>query len=42
MKTILINIVSLIIFIAVTTPISLYAFKIGCDAARRDGSLGQY
>ncbi|MEM1998027.1 MAG: ABC transporter permease [Candidatus Bathyarchaeia archaeon] len=39
---ILTNIVSLIIFIAVTTPISLYAFKIGYDAARRDGSLGQY
>lgn len=39
---ILTNIISLIIFIAVTTPISLYAFKIGYDAARRDGSLGQY
>jgi len=39
---ILSNIISLIIFIAVMTPISLYAFKIGYDAARRDGSLGQY
>ncbi|MCX8170947.1 MAG: ABC transporter permease [Candidatus Bathyarchaeota archaeon] len=39
---ILSNILSLIIFIALMTPISLYIFKIGYDAARRDGSLGQY
>ncbi|MEM2850003.1 MAG: ABC transporter permease [Candidatus Bathyarchaeia archaeon] len=36
------NIVSLVIFIIVATPIALYVFKIGYDAARRDGSLGQY
>lgn len=39
---ILSNVISLIIFIAVMAPISLYVFKIGYDAARRDGSLGQY
>lgn len=36
------NIVSLIVFIIVATPIALYVFKVGYDAARRDGSLGQY
>lgn len=36
------NVASLIVFIIVATPISLYVFKIGYDAARRDGSLGQY
>lgn len=36
------NIVSLLIFIVIATPIALYVFKIGYDAARRDGSLGQY
>ncbi|MEM2341167.1 MAG: ABC transporter permease [Candidatus Bathyarchaeia archaeon] len=36
------NIISLIIFIIIATPIALYIFKIGYDAARRDGSLGQY
>jgi ABC-2 type transport system permease protein len=34
--------VSLIIFTVIATPIALYVFKIGYDAARRDGSLGQY
>jgi ABC-2 type transport system permease protein len=34
--------VSLIIFTIVATPIALYVFKKGYDAARRDGSLGQY
>jgi len=34
--------VSLIIFTIIATPIALYVFKIGYDAARRDGSLGQY
>ncbi len=34
--------VSLIIFIIVATPIALYVFKKGYDAARKDGSLGQY
>ncbi|MEM1569916.1 MAG: ABC transporter permease [Candidatus Bathyarchaeia archaeon] len=36
------NIMSLVIFIIIATPIALYVFKIGYDAARRDGSLGQY
>jgi len=34
--------VSLIIFTGIAVPIALYAFKKGYDAARRDGSLGQY
>jgi ABC-2 type transport system permease protein len=34
--------VSLVIFMIVTTPMALYIFKIGYDAARKDGSLGQY
>ncbi len=34
--------VSLIIFTIVATPVALYVFKKGYDAARRDGSLGQY
>ncbi len=34
--------VNLIIFIAIATPIALYVFKMGYNAARRDGSLGQY
>jgi len=33
---------SLSIYIAIAAPIALYVFKIGYDAARRDGSLGQY
>ncbi|MBS7639111.1 MAG: ABC transporter permease [Candidatus Bathyarchaeia archaeon] len=40
--TIISNIISLIIFIFIATPIALYIFKVGYDAARRDGSLGQY
>ncbi len=36
------NIISLLIFIIIATPISIYIFKKGYDAARRDGSLGQY
>lgn len=39
---ILSNVLSLIIFVIVATPIALYTFKIGYNAARRDGSLGQY
>ncbi|MCD6470541.1 ABC transporter permease [Candidatus Bathyarchaeota archaeon] len=39
---ILSDMISLIIFIIVATPIALYVFKIGYNAARRDGSLGQY
>jgi len=39
---ILSDIISLIIFVVIATPIALYVFKIGYDAARRDGSLGQY
>jgi len=34
--------VSLLIFIIVATPIALYVFKKGYNAARKDGSLGQY
>jgi len=37
-----IDVVSLVIFMVVATPIALYVFKIGYDAARKDGSLGQY
>jgi ABC-2 type transport system permease protein len=33
---------SLITFTILATPIALYVFKKGYDAARRDGSLGQY
>jgi len=36
------NVMGLIIFTVVATPIAFYAFKKGYDAARRDGSLGQY
>ncbi|MBS7634796.1 ABC transporter permease [Candidatus Bathyarchaeota archaeon] len=36
------NVISLLIFIIIATPISIYIFKKGYDAARRDGSLGQY
>lgn len=36
------DVVNLIIFIVVAVPIALYVFKKGYDAARRDGSLGQY
>lgn len=39
---ILSNVISLLIFIIIATPISIYIFKKGYDAARRDGSLGQY
>jgi len=34
--------ISLLIFTVIATPIALYVFRIGYDAARRDGSLGQY
>jgi len=34
--------INLVIFTLIATPISLYVFKKGYDAARRDGSLGQY
>lgn len=40
--TVLNNVISLIIFIIIATPVALYVFKKGYDAARRDGSLGQY
>jgi len=36
------DVISLVIFMVVATPLALYVFKIGYDAARRDGSLGQY
>jgi len=36
------NIINLLIFTVVATPIAVYVFKLGYDAARRDGSLGQY
>jgi len=36
------DVISLVIFTVVATPVALYVFKIGYDAARRDGSLGQY
>lgn len=36
------NIIYLLLFILVATPIAIYVFKIGYDSARRDGSLGQY
>lgn len=39
---ILSNVISLLIFIIIATPISIYIFKKGYDSARRDGSLGQY
>ncbi|OYT49486.1 hypothetical protein B6U79_01655 [Candidatus Bathyarchaeota archaeon ex4484_231] len=34
--------VNLVLFTAIATPVALYVFKMGYDAARRDGSLGQY
>ena len=34
--------VNLLIFTVIATPVALYVFKIGYDAARKDGSLGQY
>jgi hypothetical protein len=34
--------ISLFIFTVIATPIALYVFKIGYDAARKDGSLGQF
>jgi len=34
--------ISLIVFVILATPIALYFFKKGYDAARRDGSLGEY
>jgi ABC-2 type transport system permease protein len=34
--------ISLLIFIIIATPIALYVFRTGYDAARKDGSLGQY
>lgn len=36
------NVINLLIFIVIATPISIYVFKKGYDSARRDGSLGQY
>lgn len=36
------NVVSLVIFIILATPIALGIFKKGYDAARKEGSLGQY
>jgi len=36
------NVLSLLIFTAAATPIAIYVFKMGYDAARKDGSLGQY
>ena len=36
------DVISLVIFTVVATPVALYVFKVGYDAARRDGSLGQY
>jgi len=36
------NVISLIVFIILAAPIALYVFKKGYDAARKDGSLGQY
>ncbi|MBS7614724.1 ABC transporter permease [Candidatus Bathyarchaeota archaeon] len=36
------NVVNLLIFTVAATPIAVYVFKLGYDAARRDGSLGQY
>jgi len=36
------DLISLVIFTVISTPIALYVFKMGYDAARRDGSLGQY
>lgn len=40
--TVLNDALSLIIFTAIAAPIALFVFRIGYDAARRDGSLGQY
>lgn len=40
--TVLNDAFSLIIFTVIAAPIALYVFKIGYNAARRDGSLGQY
>ena len=34
--------VNLVLFTAIAAPIALYIFRKGYDAARRDGSLGQY
>jgi len=39
---VLTDLISLVVFIMVATPIALYVFKKGYDAARKDGSLGQY
>jgi len=36
------DVASLLIFIAVALPLSLYIFKLGYDSARREGSLSQY
>ncbi|MEM2935641.1 MAG: ABC transporter permease [Candidatus Bathyarchaeia archaeon] len=40
--TVLNDVASLLIFIAVTLPLSLYIFKLGYNSARREGSLSQY
>jgi len=36
------DITSLLIFIAISLPLSLYIFKLGYNSARREGSLSQY
>ena len=36
------DIINLVIFTIVAVPIAFYVFRIGYDAARKDGSLGQY
>lgn len=36
------DIINLVIFMILATPIALYVFKLGYDAARKDGSLGEY
>ena len=39
---VLMDVLSLIGFILISLPFSLYIFKLGYNAARKDGSLGQY
>jgi len=36
------DVISLLVFIAVALPLSLYIFKLGYNSARREGSLSQY
>jgi len=40
--TVLSDAINLLIFTVIATPVALYVFKIGYNAARKDGSLGQY